>query len=308
MKDKEAAAAKGLTPGMATTNKGQTSITSYTTQGALVKSTSLRPKDQTSLIKKAWVMGMTPQGQRGDQDEEMEEENLRSNDENEEDQEMGHTGSPLEGRNLNNTSFTSTNATAQDPVPSPILTNKCMVSRWFGSLIIREGIEQHIQANGGTLKKSVSRKVDFVLVGDRPGKLKITSGRKLGIHMVGLPSLHRLLDGKVDWELFLLEPSPSIINFYEGRWGDRQETAEDNRNLKGPPEVRRMADRSDKAGTLEGTGEMGRVQFNPIMMKKRTRDLVVVPDSKSPQDKMGGLVEGSVLINRRGEPPCSLGH
>jgi hypothetical protein len=53
------------------------------------------------------------------------------------------------------------------------------------------------------LKKSVSRKVDFVLVGDGPGKLKITSGRKLGIHMVGLPALHRLLDGKVDWELFL---------------------------------------------------------------------------------------------------------
>jgi hypothetical protein len=34
----------------------------------------------------------------------------------------------------------------------------------------------------------------------------------------------------------------------------------------------------------------------------------VVPDNKSPQDKMGVLVEGSVLINRRGEPPCSLGH
>ncbi len=61
-KDKEAVAAKGLTPGMATTNKGQTSITSYTSQGALVKSTPLRPKDQTLLIKKAGVMGATLQG------------------------------------------------------------------------------------------------------------------------------------------------------------------------------------------------------------------------------------------------------
>jgi hypothetical protein len=61
-KDEEAAAAKGLTPGMAMTNKGQTSITSYTTQEALVKSTPLRPKDQTLTIKKAWVTGMTLQG------------------------------------------------------------------------------------------------------------------------------------------------------------------------------------------------------------------------------------------------------
>jgi NAD-dependent DNA ligase len=189
---------------MATTNKGQTLITSYTTQGALVKSTPLRPKDQTLLIKKARVTGTAPQGQRGDQDKEMGEENPRSKDENKEDQEMGHTGSPLEGCNPHNTSFISTNATAQDPVPSTILTNKCVVvSGWFGSFAIREGIEQLIQANGGTLKKSVSRKVDFVLVGDQPGKLKITSGRKLGIHMVGLPSLHHFLDGKGDWELFL---------------------------------------------------------------------------------------------------------
>ncbi len=67
-------------------------------------------------------------------------------------------------------------------------------------------------------------------------------------------------------------------------------------------------DGSDTAGTPEGMEETGRVQFNTIMMKKRTRDLAVVPDSKSPQDKTGGLVEGSVLINRSGEPPCSLGH
>jgi NAD-dependent DNA ligase len=78
-----------------------------------------------------------------------------------------------------------------------------VVSGWFGSLAIREGIKHLIQANRGTLMKSDSKKVDFVLVGDQPEKLKITSGRKLGIHMVGLPSLHRLLDGKVDWELFL---------------------------------------------------------------------------------------------------------
>jgi NAD-dependent DNA ligase len=134
----------------------------------------------------------------------MGEENPRSDNENEEDQEMGHTDSLLEGRNLHNTSFTSTNATAQDPVPSTINTNKCVVvSGWFGSLVIREEIKQLIQANGGMLKKSVSRKVDFALVGDQPGKLKITLGRKLGIHMVGLPSLNCLLDRKMDWELFL---------------------------------------------------------------------------------------------------------
>ncbi len=56
-KDKEAVAAKGLIPGMAATNKGQTSIMAYTTQGALDKSTLLRPVNQTLPIKKAWVTG-----------------------------------------------------------------------------------------------------------------------------------------------------------------------------------------------------------------------------------------------------------
>jgi NAD-dependent DNA ligase len=116
---------------------------------------------------------------------------------------MGHTGSPLEGRNLHNTSFTSANVSPQDPVPSTILNNKCIVvSRWFGSPAIREGIEQLIQANGGTMKQSVSKKVNFILVGDQPGKNKFLSGRRLGTHMVGQPSLHCLLDG-LDWLLFL---------------------------------------------------------------------------------------------------------
>jgi hypothetical protein len=64
-KNKEAAEAKSLTPGMAAINKGQTSITSYTTQGVLDKNTPLTPKDKTLSIKKAQVTGTTLQGQRG---------------------------------------------------------------------------------------------------------------------------------------------------------------------------------------------------------------------------------------------------
>ncbi len=44
-----------------------------------------------------------------------------------------------------------------------------------------------------------------------------------------------------------------------------------------------------------------------MLQKKRTRDLAVVQDSKAPQDKMGSLVKKSILINRRGEPPCAIG-
>ncbi len=33
----------------------------------------------------------------------------------------------------------------------------------------------------------------------------------------------------------------------------------------------------------------------------------MVPDSKSTQDKTGSQVEGSILIKRRGEPPCAIG-
>jgi hypothetical protein len=76
-KNEEAAAAKGLSPGMAAKNKGQTSITSYTTQGVLDKSTPLTPKDKTSSIKKTRVTGTTLQGQCGDQDKVMEEQNQR---------------------------------------------------------------------------------------------------------------------------------------------------------------------------------------------------------------------------------------
>jgi hypothetical protein len=309
-KDKEAVAAKGLTPGMTAINKGQTSITSNTTQGVLDKSTPLTPKDKTSSIKKAQVTGTTPQGQGGVQDKVMEEQNPRCNDGNEEGQEMGHTGSLLEGRNLYNTSFTSTNATPQDPVPSTILNNKCIVvSGWFGSPAIREGIEQLIQANGGRIKQSVSKKVDFILVGDRPGKNKILAGRRLGTHMVGLPSLYCFLDGESDWELFLQEPSPLINKFHEGHWVDSQVGGEDDGNLQDPPEVRQTEDKSNIVGTPEGTEETRNVRFNPItLQKKRTRDLAVVPDSEAPQDKMGSLVEGSILINRRGEPPCAIGH
>jgi hypothetical protein len=53
------------------------------------------------------------------------------------------------------------------------------------------------------MKQSVSKKGDFILMGERPGKNKISAGRRLGTHMVGLPSLHCLLDGELDWELFL---------------------------------------------------------------------------------------------------------
>jgi hypothetical protein len=77
--DKEGVAAKGLAPGMAVINKGHTSTTSYTTQEELDKSRPLTPKDKTSSIKKAQVPGTTLQGQHGDQDKVMEEQNPRCN-------------------------------------------------------------------------------------------------------------------------------------------------------------------------------------------------------------------------------------
>jgi hypothetical protein len=173
---------------------------------------------------------------------------------------MGHTGSPLEGHNLHNTSFTSAHATPQDPVPSTILNNKCVVvSGWFGSPAIREGTKQLIQANRGTMKQSVSKKVNFILVGEQPGKNNISAGRRLGTHMVGLPSLHCLLDGELDWELFLREPSPAINEFHKGLQVDRQEEGKDGGNFKDPPEVRRMADKLNTVGTPEGTEEMRNV-------------------------------------------------
>jgi hypothetical protein len=105
------------------------------------------------------------------------------------------------------------------------------------------------------MKQSVSKKVNFILVGEQPGKNKISAGWRLGTHMVGLPSLHCLLDGESDWELFLREPSPVINEFHKGRQVDRQEEGKDDRNLKDPPEVRRTADKSITVGTPEGTEE-----------------------------------------------------
>ncbi len=73
------------------------------------------------------------------------------------------------------------------------------------------------------MKQSVSKKVNFILMGERPGKNKISAGRRLGTHMVGGPSLHCLPDGELDWELFFQEPSPVIKEFLkDARWTDKR--------------------------------------------------------------------------------------
>ncbi len=99
--------------------------------------------------------------------------------------------------------------------------------------------------------------------------------------MVGLPSLHCFLDGELDWELFLLEPSPLINKFHRGHRVDSQEGGKDDGNLQDPQEVRRTVDKLNLVGTPEGIKETRNVQFNPLtLQKKRTRDLAVVQNSK----------------------------
>ena len=48
----------------------------------------------------------------------------------------------------------------------------------------REALEQKIEANGGKVVSGVSGKLDFLIVGEKPGASKIQKAQKLNVKMI----------------------------------------------------------------------------------------------------------------------------
>ncbi|MGH8370197.1 MAG: BRCT domain-containing protein, partial [Gammaproteobacteria bacterium] len=65
-----------------------------------------------------------------------------------------------------------------------------------GSLagMTRDGAKQRIQALGGKVTGSVSKKTDYVVAGAEPGS-KLTEAQKLDIQVLDEAGFRRLLDG-----------------------------------------------------------------------------------------------------------------
>jgi len=61
----------------------------------------------------------------------------------------------------------------------------------------REEVEAYIQAHGGKVTGSVSRKTDYLVVGEAPGATKYNKARELGIPMIDEAELRRMAEGQV---------------------------------------------------------------------------------------------------------------
>lgn len=61
----------------------------------------------------------------------------------------------------------------------------------------REEVEAYIQAHGGKVTSSVSRKTDYLVVGEAPGATKYNKARELGIPMIDEAELRRMAEGQV---------------------------------------------------------------------------------------------------------------
>ncbi|MER3457851.1 MAG: hypothetical protein C4309_03715, partial [Chloroflexota bacterium] len=60
-----------------------------------------------------------------------------------------------------------------------------------------EEVEAYIQAHGGKVTSSVSRKTDYLVVGEAPGATKYNKARELGIPMIDEAELRRMAEGQV---------------------------------------------------------------------------------------------------------------
>ncbi len=61
----------------------------------------------------------------------------------------------------------------------------------------REEVEAYIQAHGGKVSSSVSRKTDYLVVGEAPGATKYNKARELGIPMIDEAELRRMAESQV---------------------------------------------------------------------------------------------------------------
>ena len=84
-------------------------------------------------------------------------------------------------------------ARAAAPVDGPSLAGMTFVLTGTLPTITREAAQAALEARGGKVTSSVSKKTSYVVVGDSPGS-KLAKAEALGVAMIGEPELRDLLD------------------------------------------------------------------------------------------------------------------
>ncbi|MCS7189760.1 MAG: BRCT domain-containing protein, partial [Bacteroidia bacterium] len=59
--------------------------------------------------------------------------------------------------------------------------------------IPRERIIQYIVANGGIYASGITKKLDYLVVGDNPGPTKLEKAKKLGVRQISLKELQDIV-------------------------------------------------------------------------------------------------------------------
>jgi hypothetical protein len=79
-----------------------------------------------------------------------------------------------------------------------------------------------IESFGGQVTSAVSGKTNFVVMGQDPGRSKVTQADKRGVPLIDLISLNRLLMGQSSIEATASAPPPRITNFSAGYAGQKR--------------------------------------------------------------------------------------
>ena len=85
-----------------------------------------------------------------------------------------------------------------------------------GLVLGKDRTKEMIESFGGRVTSSVSGKTDFVVVGQEPGRSKVTQAEDRNIPLIDLLSLHRLLMGQQTITATASAPPPRITNFSAG--------------------------------------------------------------------------------------------
>lgn len=85
-----------------------------------------------------------------------------------------------------------------------------------GLVLGKDRTKEMIESFGGRVTSSVSGKTDFVVVGQEPGRSKVTQAEDRNIPLIDLLSLHRLLMGQQTIAATASAPPPRITNFSAG--------------------------------------------------------------------------------------------
>lgn len=91
-----------------------------------------------------------------------------------------------------------------------------------GLVLGKDRTKEMIESFGGRVTSSVSGKTDFVVVGQEPGRSKVTQAEERNIPLIDLLALHRLLMGQQTIAATASAPPPRITNFSAGYPGQKR--------------------------------------------------------------------------------------